>query len=882
MRLTSYAAGRWVLGTGRPAVLAHAITGEPVAEIDSTGLDFAAMLAHARSVGGPALRKLTFHQRALMLKALAAHLMERKEEFYALSKPTGATRTDAWIDVEGGIGTLFAYASKGRRELPNATFHLDGAPEPLSKGGTFVGQHVCVPLEGAAVHINAFNFPAWGMLEKLAPTLLAGMPAIVKPASQTAYVAEAMVRRIAESGILPEGSLQLICGATGDLFEHLTGQDVVTFTGSASTGRRLRAHPRVIEHSVRFTMEADSLNFSLLGPDAAPGNPEFDLFVKEVAREMTVKAGQKCTAIRRAFVPRDRAAAVAEALRDRLARTIVGDPSNETVRMGPLASLGQREEVRARVRELAEAAPIVAGSLDRVETVGADPAKGAFLGPILLRCDEPLRHARVHEIEAFGPVSTLMPYDGTAEAIELAKRGQGSLVGSIFTYDDGFARDVALGVAAHHGRLLLANRDCGKESTGHGSPLPALVHGGPGRAGGGEELGGIRAVLHYMQRTALQGSPATLTAVTGTWLPGAPRRETEVHPFRKHFEELEIGDTVRTGTRTVTLEDIEHFARFTGDTFYAHMDEAAAKANPFFDGRVAHGYLIVSLAAGLFVDPDPGPVLANYGVDNLRFLTPVYPGDTLAGAAHLQAEDRARDRELRRGPLGLHRHQPGRPRLRPVRRADPRPEEVRLMAQVYAIDGMIPVIDPTAFVHPAAILIGDVIVGPRCYVGPAASLRGDFGRLELRAGANLQDTCVMHGFPNTDTVVEEDGHIGHGAVLHGCRIGTNALIGMNAVIMDGAEIGAECIVAAMTFVRANTEGPAAQPGRRHAGQGPAPGHRRRDRLEGEGTATYQALAVRSLRTMQAVEPLTEVEPDRRRLELPGFEPLYAAREKFGD
>ena len=629
MRLESYAAGRWVQGTGRPVTLAHAVTGDPVAEIDSAGLDFAGMLFHARTVGGPALRKLTFHRRALLLKALGTYLMERKEEFYALSTPTGATRTDAWIDVEGGIGTLFAYASKGRRELPNSTFYLDGAPEMLSRGGSFVGQHICVPLEGAAVHINAFNFPCWGMLEKLGPTLLAGVPAIVKPASQTAYLTELMVRRIIDSGILPDGALQLICGGTGDLFEHLTGQDAVTFTGSASTGRRLRLHPKVVENSVRFTMEADSLNFSLLGPDVAPGSAEFDLFVKEVVREMTVKAGQKCTAIRRAFVPRAQIAAVAEALGDRLARTVVGDPAKETVRMGPLASLAQRDEVRARVRELAEVTQIVAGSLDGIEVVGADPAKGAFLGPVLLRCDQPARHVRVHECEAFGPVSTLMPYDTTEDAIDLAKRGGGSLVGSIFTSDDGFARDMVLGVAAYHGRLLVANRDCGKESTGHGSPLPALVHGGPGRAGGGEEMGGIRGVLHYMQRTALQGSPTTLSQVTGTWIAGAPRRETEIHPFRKHFEELEIGDTVLTGTRTVTLADIEHFAEFTGDTFYAHMDDAAAKANPFFDGRVAHGYFIVSAAAGLFVDPDPGPVLANYGIDNLRFLAPVYPGDTL-------------------------------------------------------------------------------------------------------------------------------------------------------------------------------------------------------------------------------------------------------------
>ncbi len=617
-------------GTGRPAVLAHAVTGEPFAEIDSTGLDFAAMLAHARTVGGPALRRLTFHQRALMLKALAGHLMERKEEFYELSKPSGATRTDAWIDVEGGIGTLFAYASKGRRELPNATFLLDGSPEVLSKGGSFVGQHIGVPLEGAAVHIDAFNFPCWGMLEKLAPTLLAGMPAIVKPASQTAYVAEAMVRRIVESGILPEGALQLICGSVGDLFEHLDrpGRRHLHRLGH---DRPPPARPSQGDRQLASASpwRRDSLNFSLLGPDAGPGTPEFDLFVKEVAREMTVKAGQKCTAIRRAFVPRAQLAAVAEALTDRLARTTVGDPADERVRMGPLASLAQREEVRARVAELAEVAAIVAGAPDRVEVLGADPERGAFIAPVLLRCDDPHGSAAVHDCEAFGPVATLMPYDDAADAIALAKRGEGSLVGSLFTADPAFAREIVLGTAAHHGRLLVVDRDCGKESTGHGSPLPALVHGGPGRAGGGEELGGVRAVHHYLQRTALQGSPAMLTAVTGTWLPGAPRRATEVHPFRKHFEELEIGDSVLTGTRTVTLDDIEHFAHFTGDTFYAHMDEAAAKANPFFDGRVAHGYFVVSAAAGLFVDPDPGPVLANYGVDTLRFLTPVYPGDTL-------------------------------------------------------------------------------------------------------------------------------------------------------------------------------------------------------------------------------------------------------------
>jgi oxepin-CoA hydrolase/3-oxo-5,6-dehydrosuberyl-CoA semialdehyde dehydrogenase len=479
------------------------------------------------------------------------------------------------------------------------------------------------------VHINAFNFPGWGMLEKLSPTLLAGVPAIVKPASQTAYLTELMFRRIIESGAFPEGSLQLICGGVGDLLEHLTGQDAVTFTGSAATGRRLKQHPAVINNAVRFTMESDSLNFSILGPDAAPGSPEFDLFVKEVVREMTAKTGQKCTAIRRAMAPRGAVDAVVEALQQRLARVVVGDPDNAEVTMGALASLEQRAEVRGEVKALASVSRMVFGSLDEVRVVGADAERGAFLGPVLMYCDQPARHAAVHHIEAFGPVSTVMPYGSVDEAIDLAKRGQGSLVGSIFTYDDGFARQMVLGTAAHHGRLLIVNRDCAKASTGHGSPLPNLVHGGPGRAGGGEELGGVRGVLHYLQRTALQGHPTSLTHITDRWIAGAARQTDEVHPFRKYLEELEIGDAVLTDTRTITLEDIEHFAAFTGDTFYAHMDDAAARAHGIFKGRVAHGYFIVSAAAGLFVEPTPGPVLANYGLDSLRFATPVYPGDTI-------------------------------------------------------------------------------------------------------------------------------------------------------------------------------------------------------------------------------------------------------------
>jgi oxepin-CoA hydrolase/3-oxo-5,6-dehydrosuberyl-CoA semialdehyde dehydrogenase len=571
---------------------------------------------------------MTFHQRALMLKALGQALMGVKEELYALSTRTGATRSDSWIDIDGGIGTLLSYASRGRRELPNARLLLDGAPEELSKDATFSGQHILVPLEGVAVHINAFNFPVWGMLEKVAPTLLAGVPALVKPASQTAYLTELAVRRMLATGLLPEGALQLVAGSVGDLLDHVTAQDVVTFTGSAQTGRRLRNSPAIVANSVRFTQEADSLNAAILGPDAGPGTPEFDLFVREVAREMTAKAGQKCTAIRRAIVPGAHAEAVVAALGERLGKTPVGDPGEEAVRMGPLASLGQREEVRGRVAELAAVAEIVAGDPGRPRLVSGDAEAGAFMSPVLLWCDRPGTAAAVHDVEAFGPVATAMPYDTVDEAVSLARRGKGSLVASVFTDDEGFAREVVAGLAPWHGRILIGNRASAKTSTGHGSPLPVLVHGGPGRAGGGEELGGTRAVRHYMQRTAVQGAPRLLTAVAGTWIRGAPARE-DGHPFRKSLAELEIGDRVVTGTRTVTLEDIEHFARFTGDTFYAHMDEAAARANPFFEGRVAHGYLIVSFAAGLFVDPDPGPVLANYGVDNLRFMAPVNPGDTL-------------------------------------------------------------------------------------------------------------------------------------------------------------------------------------------------------------------------------------------------------------
>ena len=628
MKLKNYSQGQWVEGAGPGTPLLHAVTGELVAEATSEGLDFRGMLDYARRVGGPRLRAMTFHERARMLKAMAQYLTTRKDELYPVSTATGATKTDSWIDIEGGIGTFFTYAGKGRREFPNEPFALDGPMEQLSKQGTFVGRHLCVPLEGSAIHINAFNFPCWGMLEKLAPTLLAGMPAIVKPATATSFLTNRMVQMMAESGILPEGSLQLICGSVGDLLDHLTCQDVVTFTGSATTGRKLKTNPVVVENAVRFNMEADSLNFCILGPDAAPGTEEFDLFVKEVAREMTVKAGQKCTAIRRTMVPRGVAEDVVKALGKRLGELKLGDPSVEGVRMGPLASRGQVAEVGQSVAALRRGAELVHGDPERFEVVGGHRERGAFFPSVLLYCDQPFRRPEPHDVEAFGPVSTVMPYDTVDEAVELARKGRGSLCGSLFTADDAVARVIVLGTAAHHGRLLVVNRHCGKENTGHGSPLPHLVHGGPGRAGGGEELGGARSVFHYMQRTALQGHPTTLTRISNEWTKGAATPSDRVHPFRKHFEELEIGETLLTHGRTVTESDVVRFAGLSGDFFYAHTDDLAAK-NSIFGNRVAHGYFVLSAAAGLFVDPAPGPVLANYGLENLRFTKPVYLGDTI-------------------------------------------------------------------------------------------------------------------------------------------------------------------------------------------------------------------------------------------------------------
>jgi oxepin-CoA hydrolase / 3-oxo-5,6-dehydrosuberyl-CoA semialdehyde dehydrogenase len=626
LKLLNYAQDQWYGAETSLAPVENAVTGEVIAETGSGGLDFEAMLDHAREVGGPALRRMTFHERAWMLKDLANAIMARKEELYELNYATGATRADGWIDIEGGAGTLFSFSSKGRRELPNGRVLIDGPMEMLSKEGSFVGQHVFTPLQGVAVHINAFNFPVWGMLEKLGPTLLAGVPAIVKPASSTGYLAEVAFRIMIEANVLPPGALQLIMGGVGDLFDHLTLQDVVSFTGSANTAMKLQAHPVIARESVRFIAERDSLNASVLGPDAAPGTPEFDLFVREVAREMTVKAGQKCTAIRRAMAPAGHIDAVEAALKARLARVKVGDPREEGVTMGALASRAQLDGVRWAVGELAKSARIVAGDPEATPV----PGNGAFMSPVLLRADDPWNMAAVHDIEAFGPVSTIMPYKDLGDAVALANRGMGSLALSLFTFDPAAAEAFVLGAGAYHGRMVILDRTSAKESTGHGSPLPVLVHGGPGRAGGGEELGGIRGVLHHMQRTAVQASPDMITAITGQWTTGATRTETDVHPFRKSLADLAIGDTIRSQSRTISHADIEHFAEFTGDTFYAHTDEEAAAKNPLFGGIVAHGYLVVSIAAGLFVEPSPGPVLANFGVDNLRFLTPVKAGDEIA------------------------------------------------------------------------------------------------------------------------------------------------------------------------------------------------------------------------------------------------------------
>jgi oxepin-CoA hydrolase / 3-oxo-5,6-dehydrosuberyl-CoA semialdehyde dehydrogenase len=625
--LQSLIAGRW-LGAGAAVPLHSAVNGGLIYHTHAEAIDFAEALQFARGTGLPALMLMDFQQRAARLKALAAYLNERKEQLYAISAHTGATRNDGWIDIEGGTGTLYAYAAMGGNELPSGNLIHEGPAIPLAKKGGFAGTHILVPRGGVAVHINAFNFPIWGLLEKFAPSFLAGMPCIAKPATATSYLTEAAVRLMFESGLLPAGSLQLVIGGTGDLLDRLQGQDVVTFTGSADTAAKLRTNHNVVAQSIPFNAEADSLNCAILGPDVSPDDEEFELFVKEVAREITTKAGQKCTAIRRAIVPRQHVDAVASKLRERLAKTKVGNPTIEGVRMGALASKDQQRDVAERVALLSKGNQVVFGAADGFAPVGDGVAGGAFFAPTLLLCNDPLTNSAVHDIEAFGPVSTLMPYDDLDEALALAARGKGSLVGTLVTHDPKVAAKAIPVAAAWHGRLLILDREAAVESTGHGSPLPQLKHGGPGRAGGGEELGGIRAVKHYLQRAALQGSPTMLAAVTGEHVRGAALREGELHPFRKHFEELQIGDSLLTHRRTVSEADIANFGGVSGDYFYMHFDEVAAKESPF-GKRIAHGYFVLSAAAGLFVSPAPGPVLANYGLDTLRFVKPVGIGDTI-------------------------------------------------------------------------------------------------------------------------------------------------------------------------------------------------------------------------------------------------------------
>ena len=624
-KLENYITGKWMTGDGDGQNLYNAVSGDVIATATTKGLDFNAMLEYARKTGNPALRKLTFHERGRMLKELALHLLSKKDKFYKISYQTGATKADSWIDIEGGIGNLFSNASL-RRKFPDLSYCTDGEPIPLGKGGTFMGQHILVPKEGVAVHINAFNFPVWGMLEKCAVNWLAGMPAIVKPATITSYLTEAVVKEIIASGILPEGALQLICGSAGDLLDHVSSQDVVTFTGSASTGLMLKSKKRILEESVPFNMEADSLNCIVLGDDVQPGFAEWDIFIKEVRKEMTVKAGQKCTAIRRIFVPENKMEDVWKAVSASLSQTTIGNPLNEKVRMGSLAGQSQREEVKEQVKKLLAASQIVYGSLDSVEVVDADANKGAFLSPLLLMNEKPFSSNEVHEVEAFGPVSTIMPYKNMDEAIELSKKGKGSLCSSIVTADNKTARHYVIGSAPWHGRILILNAECAKESTGHGSPLPLLVHGGPGRAGGGEEMGGVRGIKHYMQRVAVQGSPTTITAITEVYQQNAKGKTGDVHPFRKYYEELQVGDQIVTEKRVITSEDIDKFADLSGDHFYAHIKDTDFEGT-MFEQQVAHGYFIMSAAAGLFVDSyEKNPVLLNYGIDELRFTKPVYPG----------------------------------------------------------------------------------------------------------------------------------------------------------------------------------------------------------------------------------------------------------------
>ncbi len=626
-KIGNYVTGKWVECHGDLQILSDAVTGTPLYQAGTKDLDFREILRYGRELGNPALRKMTFHERGRMLKALALHLKERVENFYPISYHTGATRADSWIDIEGGIGNLFSYASL-RRKFSDQPFCTDGDPVDLSRNHSFMAQHILVPKEGVAVHINAYNFPVWGMLEKIAVNLLAGVPAIVKPATCTSYLTEAVVREIHDSGILPEGALQLICGSTGNLLDLLNAQDTVTFTGSASTGLKLKSNPLILRENVSFTMEADSLNCIVLGEDVKPGMPEWEIFVREVRREMTVKAGQKCTAIRRIFVPENSMEEMKKSIGKELAQTLIGNPENEKVRMGALAGQDQREEVKTQVQKLLASSKIIYGSLDSVELVDADFLKGAFMSPLLLENVDPFSGG-AHDIEAFGPVSTLMPYKNLEEAILLSKKGKGSLCSTIVTSSDQIAREYVVNAATYHGRILVLNRQDAKESTGHGSPLPMLVHGGPGRAGGGEEMGGTRGVKHYMQRAAIQGSPDSVTAITSIYQAHALQKIDKKHPFKKYFEELQIGDSVHTQSRTITDADISRFSDISGDHFYAHMENESFE-DTMFEKRVAHGYFILSAAAGLFVDAAKGPVLLNYGIDECRFLMPVYAGSSIA------------------------------------------------------------------------------------------------------------------------------------------------------------------------------------------------------------------------------------------------------------
>lgn len=644
-KLENYILGNWITGDGDGQPLFNAVTGEQIATASTKGINFKSILDYARTTGNPALRKMSFHERGLMLKNLALYLRDHLDSFYRVSYQTGATKADSWVDIEGGIGNLFSYASL-RRKFPDESYCLDGEQHMLGKAQTFMGHHLLIPKEGVAVHINAFNFPVWGMLEKIAVNLLAGMPAVVKPATVTSYLTEAVVKEIIASGILPKGALQLVCGSAGDMLQHVTDQDVVTFTGSATTGLMLKSTPSILSQNVPFTMEADSLNCIILGDDVTPDMPEWDIFLKEVRKEMTTKCGQKCTAIRRIFVPENKIEDVQIALGKYLSQTTIGNPLNEKVRMGSLAGESQRDEVKVQVQKLLASSQLIYGSLDSVEVIDADAQKGAFVSPLLLLNTNPFQSREVHEVEAFGPVSTLMPYQHLDDAIQLAKMGKGSLVSSIVTADKKIAKSYVLGAGMYHGRILVLNQDCAKESTGHGSPLPLLVHGGPGRAGGGEEMGGIRGVKHYMQRVAIQGSPNMITAISNIYQAGAKGNTEGIHPFKKYFDELQIGDQLLTEKRLITAEDIDQFADLSGDHFYAHLRDTDFSGT-MFEKQVAHGYLIMSLAAGLFVSSyEKNPVLLNYGIDELRFTKPVYPGSEIQVRFTCKEKTRQEKKEL--------------------------------------------------------------------------------------------------------------------------------------------------------------------------------------------------------------------------------------------